>query len=223
MKTRLSDLTVKDISDRLAAANVPTDGPYPKGLLKDTLRSAAVLIPFVRVEDEWHLLLIRRAEHEDDLHSGQVAFPGGGAHPGDLDPESTALRETFEEIGIHPRDVRLLGRLNEFITISSYLVTPVVGVIPWPYTFKIAQDEVSRVFTIPIEWLADPANSEIRVRELPPPYKPISVIYFQPYDGEVLWGASARIHAGITQRTGAINTARGILEFPGLLILTEQY
>lgn len=197
MNTNLSGLTEKEISERLAAASVPTDGPYPDGLLKETLRSAAVLIPFVRVEGEWHLLLIRRAEHADDFHSGQVAFPGGGAHPGDPDPESTALRETYEEIGILPQDVRTLGRLNEFVTISSYRVTPVVGVIPWPYTFNIAQDEVSRVFTIPIAWLADPANSEIRSRELPPPYQPISVIYFRPYDGEVLWGASARFTQGL--------------------------
>ncbi len=197
MNTNLSGLTEKEISERLAAASVPTDGPYPDGLLKETLRSAAVLIPFVRVEGEWHLLLIRRAEHADDFHSGQVAFPGGGAHPGDPDAESTALRETYEEIGILPQDVRTLGRLNEFVTISSYRVTPVVGVIPWPYTFNIAQDEVSRVFTIPIAWLADPANSEIRSRELPPPYQPISVIYFRPYDGEVLWGASARFTQGL--------------------------
>lgn len=197
MNSNLSGLTEKEISERLAAASVPTDGPYPDGLLKETLRSAAVLIPFVRVEGEWHLLLIRRAEHADDFHSGQVAFPGGGAHPGDPDPESTALRETYEEIGILPQDVRTLGRLNEFVTISSYRVTPVVGVIPWPYTFNIAQDEVSRVFTIPIAWLADPANSEIRSRELPPPYQPISVIYFRPYDGEVLWGASARFTQGL--------------------------
>jgi 8-oxo-dGTP pyrophosphatase MutT (NUDIX family) len=197
VNTNLSDLSEKEISERLAAASVPTDGPYPDGLLKDSLRSAAVLIPFVRVEGEWHLLLIRRAEHDDDFHSGQVAFPGGGAHPGDPDPEATALRETFEEIGILPQDVRILGRLNEFVTISSYLVTPIVGVIPWPYSFKIDHDEVSRVFTIPIEWLADQANSEVRLRELPPPYQPISVIYFRPYDGEVLWGASARFTKGL--------------------------
>lgn len=197
MKTNLSELTEKDISERLAAANIPIDGPYPEGLLSESLRPAAVLIPFVRVEGEWHLLLIRRAEHAEDFHSGQVAFPGGGAHSGDPDPETTALREAFEEIGVEQDDVRLLGRLNDFVTISSYRVTPVVGVMPWPYEFKIAQDEVSRVFTIPIEWLADPANSEVRLRELPPPHQPISVIYFRPYDGEVLWGASARFTQGL--------------------------
>lgn len=199
MSAFLSELTEKDIADRLAAADIPIDGPYPKGLLKETLRPAAVLIPFVRKDNEWHLLLIRRAEHADDFHSGQVAFPGGGAHPGDIDPETTALREAFEEIGLLPKDVHLLGRLNEFVTISSYLVTPVVGVIPWPYPFTLAEEEVSRVFTIPIRWLSDPQNYEIRLRELPPPYKPIPVIYYQPYHGETLWGASARFTVGLIE------------------------
>jgi 8-oxo-dGTP pyrophosphatase MutT (NUDIX family) len=197
VKKSISELTEKDIADRLASAIVPTDGPYPKGLLNNRLRPAAVLIPFVKRDNEWHLLLIRRAEHAEDFHSGQVAFPGGGAHPGELGPETTALRESFEEIGIQPKDVHILGRLNEFVTISSYLVTPVVGVIPWPYSFSLAKDEVSRVFTIPIDWLANPENYEIRHRELPPPYQPITVIYYQPYDGEVLWGASARYTVGL--------------------------
>ncbi|MGW8249605.1 MAG: NUDIX hydrolase [Anaerolineales bacterium] len=195
----ISKLSEQDIIERLAEADVPIDGPYPKGLLKENLRPAAVLIPFVRRDHAWHLLLIRRAEHAEDFHSGQVAFPGGGAHPGDLRPENTALRETYEEIGVLPQDVRILGRLNEFVTISSYLVTPIVGVIPWPYSFVMAGAEVSRVFTIPLDWLADPKNHEIQQRELPPPYTPISVIYFLPYDGEVLWGASARFTVGLIE------------------------
>lgn len=198
MKNRLSDLTEKDIADRLAVAGkITSDGPYPKELLKEELRPASVLIPFIRRDNEWHLLLIRRAEHADDLHSGQVAFPGGGAHPEDPDPETTALRESYEEIGILPKDVRILGKLNEFVTISSYVVTPVVGVIPWPYSFTLADDEVSRIFSIPIDWLAEPSNYEVRQRELPPPYHPISVIYYRPYEGEILWGASARFTIGL--------------------------
>lgn len=199
MNKSISKLSEEDIVERLANASVPVDGPYPKGLLKESLRPAAVLIPFVKRDQVWHLLLIRRAEHAEDFHSGQVAFPGGGAHPGDLSPDFTALRETYEEIGVLPEDVRILGRLNEFVTISSYLVTPIVGVIPWPYPFVLAGDEVSRVFTIPLDWLADRKNYEIQQRELPPPYRPIPVIYFRPYDGEVLWGASARFTVGLLE------------------------
>ncbi|HEX7972912.1 MAG TPA: CoA pyrophosphatase [Anaerolineales bacterium] len=108
------------------------------------------------------------------------------------DPETTALREAREEIGLEPGSVRLLGRLPTYLTVTNYSVTPVVGAIPWPFPMRISPEEVARVFTIPLDWLANPANHEARLRELPAPYEPVPVIYFQPYDGEVLWGASAR-------------------------------
>jgi 8-oxo-dGTP pyrophosphatase MutT (NUDIX family) len=153
---------------------------------------AAVLIPLLIEEGEWRLLLTRR-KYDLAEHSGQVAFPGGRADPADDTPVRTALREACEEIGLLPDDVRILGRLRKFHTVTNYLVTPVVGIIPWPYPLQISNEEVSRVFTIPLNWLADPKNMQVEKRELPPPYPPVSVIYYHPYDGEVLWGASARI------------------------------
>jgi 8-oxo-dGTP pyrophosphatase MutT (NUDIX family) len=145
-------------------------------------------------------LYIRRTANAQDPHGGQVAFPGGAADPTDANLEETALREAFEEIGLHPVDVKILGRLIDFVTVTSYQVTPIVGVIPWPYPLSLAADEVSRVFTIPLDWLADPANREERLRSLPEPFKPIHVIYFSPYDGEILWGASARFTTELIAR-----------------------
>lgn len=198
VKGNYSSLTSTEIIRRLSATPfVPTDEPYPPGVLKEPLRQASVLIPLLQKDNTWHVLFIRRAEHSEDMHSGQVAFPGGGTHPEDLDAETTALREAFEEIGLKPGDVQIVGRLNEFITISSYRVTPIVGIIPWPYSYHLDKDEVSRVFTIPLDWLADPANHSIQDRVLPPPYRPISVIYFKPNNGEILWGASARFTLGL--------------------------
>lgn len=198
MPKDFSRLTIAEISRRLSTASfVPTDEPYPPGVLKEPLRQASVLIPLLQREGSWHILFIRRAEHSEDIHSGQVAFPGGGAHPEDPDPETTALREAYEEIGLQPTDVHIVGRLNEFITISSYRVTPIVGIIPWPYPYHLDQIEVSRVFTIPLNWLANPKNYTIQDRILPPPYQPMSVIYFKPYDREILWGASARFTLGL--------------------------
>jgi 8-oxo-dGTP pyrophosphatase MutT (NUDIX family) len=161
-------------------------------MFPDSPRSAAVLVPLLRKDRTWQVLFTRRTSSLPE-HSGQVAFPGGRSDPDDLSPEFTALRETHEEIGLSPDDVKVLGNLRELRTISNYCVNPVVGGIPWPYDFVIAREEVSRLFTIPLQWLADPDNHDIQFRELPPPYSPSPVIYFERYDNELLWGVSAEI------------------------------
>ena len=164
---------------------------YPKGTVKRPYQPASVLIPLLRKNEEWQILFIRRTVMEQDRHSGQVAFPGGRWDPGDNGAEDAALREACEEIGLCTDDVRVLGKLNDFITISSYQVTPIVGVIPWPFDFSPSQEEVARIFTIPLTWLADPHHHKTTTRELPNG-KSLPVIYFEEYDHEILWGASAR-------------------------------
>ncbi len=160
-------------------------GSYP------SLRPAAVLVPLLFMDNQWSLLFTRRTETVNS-HKGQVSFPGGAADEGDSSPEATALREAYEEIGLPPEHVRILGRLHSRPTISSFLITPVVGRVHLPGDFRISPDEVSRVFTIPLDWLADPANHEERPRTTPVGYYE-NIIYFQPYDGEILWGITARI------------------------------
>lgn len=183
------------IRDRLArVGHDPVENPYPPEVIQGKTRNAAVLVPFLLVEDKWHILFIRRTSNQDDRHGGQVAFPGGRADPRDRSPIITACRETQEEIGVAPQDVQVLGRLNDILTITNYQVTPVVGVIPYPYTYQLAPGEVERVFTIPLGWLADDNNRTLKRRTLPTPYdREIDVIYFHTYQGELLWGASARI------------------------------
>lgn len=165
---------------------------FPPGLLPDPPQKAAVLVPIYLQSKQWHILFTRRTATLPE-HSGQVAFPGGRTDSDRESPEYTALREAEEEINLKPQDVRILGRLTEIRTISNYLVTPVVGRIPSIYDFRLAPDEVSRIFSIPLDWLADPDHYEIRMRELPKPFPPVPVIYFLPYDGELLWGVSAEI------------------------------
>ena len=161
-------------------------------------RPAAVLIPFLRKTDGWHLLFTRRTAELQE-HSGQVAFPGGRMDALDESPIDTALREAHEEIGLAPNDVKILGLLNNYLTITNYLVTPVVGVMPWPYVLRTSPHEVSRIFTIPLTWLADTRNHEVRQRSIPGLDKTFPVVYFQPYEGEILWGASARFTLGLLE------------------------
>jgi 8-oxo-dGTP pyrophosphatase MutT (NUDIX family) len=149
-------------------------------------KCAAVLIPLTRFGDQWHLLYTRRGDRVE-THKGQVSFPGGACDPGEETPEQTALREVQEEIGIHPQDIRVLGRLTSMITITSFRVTPVVGLVPWPYTFRVEYAEVARVFTMPLAWLADKSNRW----EISLPGRNLGLIVYHPYDGELLWGATA--------------------------------
>ena len=187
------DLTESEISRRLAGAPLlPVEEDFLAGWTPAAPRPAAVLIPFLRIADAWHILFTRRTEKVAD-HKGQVAFPGGRADPSDPSPEFTALREANEEIGVNPGEVSILGRLQELPTVSNYCITPVVGVIPWPYPLRLAAIEVTRAFYIPLTWLADPTHHEIRTRTIPGSVVSIPVIYFQPYDGELLWGVSAQI------------------------------
>lgn len=189
--------TEEEIIACLQAAQTPphTDG-YAAGEAPAPKR-AAVLVPLLRQDGEWRLLFTRRTE-EVENHKGQVSFPGGACDDGEASPEQTALREAQEELGIDPRAVRLLGRLAPMLTITSYLVTPVVGVIPWPTVFKPAQAEVARVFTIPLAWLAERSNRwEFNMLG-----RNYSVIVYHPFDGEILWGATARITVDFLEKIG---------------------
>jgi 8-oxo-dGTP pyrophosphatase MutT (NUDIX family) len=192
-KTMPNQLTQEIISERLQAA-IQSVGPSSDGyaeidLTDETrLRCAAVLVPLVWENDEWHLLFTRRTDKVES-HKGQVSFPGGACDEGETTPEQTALREADEEIGLNPNNVIVLGRLANMITISHFRVTPVVGVIKWPTVFRLGEHEVARVFTIPLGWLANSSNRwqfhmEGRKR---------SLIAYHPYDGELLWGATARM------------------------------
>ena len=186
-------LTAESIQSRLARyKRQPVQNNYPEDLFDRPPRQAAVLVPFTWFEDAWHILLIRRPDNEGDRHGGQVAFPGGGREPEDRDLMVTALRETHEEVGIRPQDVEILGQLDVFHSISNYLVTPVIGRYPSPYTLTIEPAEVARAFTIPYKWLANPSNHrhERRVFE---DGKSWPVTYFDTYDGELLWGFSAQV------------------------------
>ncbi len=152
------------------------------------LKCAAVLIPLVWHDEEWHLLFTRRTDIVES-HKGQVSFPGGACDEGETTPEQTALREAEEEIGIVPHDVRVLGRLSNLITITYFRVTPVVGVVRWPVVFRVGAHEVARVFTIPLAWLANSTNRW----QFEMPGRTRSLIAYHPYDGELLWGATARM------------------------------
>lgn len=158
-------------------------------------RNAAVLIPLVRSMDEWHILFIRRASNKEDRHSGQVAFPGGAADSSDKNPTDTALRETSEEIGVSSDRIKIVSQLDAYYTISNYRVTPVVGILKWPSNLKLETAEVARAFLIPLNWLEDENNFTLRARNEMDNQsaKRHPIIVYNEFDGETLWGATARM------------------------------
>jgi 8-oxo-dGTP pyrophosphatase MutT (NUDIX family) len=155
-------------------------------------RPAAVLIPIYFDQDDWHLVYTRRTEQVEN-HRGQVSFPGGLVEERDESALEAALREAEEEIALRKETVQILGSLDTLLTVTQFQIIPFIGQIPWPYEFKPNPDEVARVFSVPLRWLRDPHNLELHHRQPIPDGPEVPVYYFKPYQGEVIWGATARI------------------------------
>ena len=117
---------------------------------------AAVLMAVV-THDRPTLLLTQRTSHLS-THAGQIAFPGGKCDPEDEDAAATALREAWEEVGLDPNRVQILGELPVYTTGSSFRVTPVVGLVKPGFRLNPNPDEVSEVFEVPLDYLMNPAT-----------------------------------------------------------------
>lgn len=188
----VNHLTLETIQQRLAEFQSTWSASHPTLFVQRTsLRPAAVLVPLVREGGEWHLLFTRRSSRVQN-HKGQVAFPGGAIEPEDPSVEGAALRETWEEIGVEASRITLLGQLPLLTSVTHYLIYPVVGKMDWPVSLRLSEEEVEKVFTIPLAWLAQPDHLE---REILPAGDGTlhEVLFFAPYQGERVWGISARI------------------------------
>lgn len=162
-----------------------------RNVINDSHRvPAAVLLPLYEEAGRYHLLFTQRTLKVKD-HRGEVSFPGGVCRREDKSLLDTALRESFEEIGLVPKDVEILGALDDTPTsTTNYLVSPFLGVIPHPYTFCINADEVEQVIGIPLEVLLEEAEFSHKPsadKDKPAPE------YRYVYRDTVIWGATARI------------------------------
>lgn len=123
--------------------------------LQDASGEYAVLIPLLPQEDGLHLLYEVRASSLHH-HRSEVCFPGGRMEPGESSA-ACALRETWEELGIPPEQVRVFGEADFLYLRSEGLMRPVVGLLPplSPEALTPSPQEVSSVFTVPVQWLID--------------------------------------------------------------------
>jgi 8-oxo-dGTP pyrophosphatase MutT (NUDIX family) len=168
-------------------------------------RAAGVLVPFFHRDGELRVLFIRRTDRVP-THKRQVAFPGGGADPTDLDLVGTALREASEEVGIAPESVLVLGQLQAFDTrVSDFVVSPVCGYLPQPNPVFVPTDfEVEEVLEVPLSTLRD---EKTRHWGLVPGFNvPIPLPYYKVGEA-IIWGASGAIVAELLQVLDAAEAA----------------
>ncbi len=153
---------------------------------RQPLKPAAVLLLVVN-HAEPAVVFTQRTAHLAD-HAGQIAFPGGRCETDDCDPETTALREAQEEIGLEPGRVQLLGRLPEYRTSTGFNVTPVVGWAEPPLAFTPDPHEVAEVFEVPLAFLLDTRNHRYESAF----YRGRMRHYWaMPYGERFIWGATA--------------------------------
>ncbi len=153
----------------------------------DELHAASVLVPIVARGDAPTVLFTQRTAHLKN-HSGQISFPGGRAEAADASPECTALRETWEEIGLAAERIELLGRLSEYHTRTGYRITPVVGIVQPPFDLLPDDNEVAEVFEVPLAFLLDAHNHQRHSRDFEGEQRHFFAI---PYQDRYIWGATA--------------------------------
>lgn len=160
------------------------------------IRPAAVLVPVVERADGLHALFTQRSEQLPS-HAGQVAFPGGKSEREDASPLETALRETEEEIGLARDFVEVLGYLDLYQTGSGFRIVPVVALLRPGFMLSIDPSEVKDTFEVPLSFLLDAANHQLRSSE----WKGRQVYYYAiPYGERYIWGATAGMVRNLYER-----------------------
>lgn len=155
----------------------------------EATRPAGVLVPLVEREGGLNVLLTRRTDHLHH-HAGQISFPGGRKEESDATIEATALREAEEEIGLGGGQVAILGVLPQYVTLTRFAITPVVGVVEPSFAPRPDPFEVADVFEVPLAHLVDPAHHERHFREEGGRRRGFYAI---PYGERFIWGATAGI------------------------------
>ena len=184
----------------IAALALAAPGDLLPGDLHDSvaslepLREAAVLVAITDRPDPGVLLTERR--HDLRVHGGQIAFPGGRIDDGE-NAEQAALREAWEEIGLDPAKVHVVGQADHYRTVTGYGVTPVVGIVPPDIELKANPHEVADWFEAPLAFLLDPANQQRRTAH----FRGRERSYFEiDWNGRQVWGATAAMIVNLTKR-----------------------
>lgn len=168
------------------------------------LRPASVLVPVMRRRDGLRVLLTKRTETLRS-HKGQISFPGGRREESDASAAAAAKREAEEETGIPPSAVEVIGYLDDYPTITRYLVTPVVALVEDVAEVKPCAREVAAIFEVPLPFLLDRANFERKFLSR----EGFNVPFFElNFGGYRIWGATAGMLWNLAQKVSAHGEAR---------------
>lgn len=160
------------------------------------LKPAAVLVPVLRHGAEPTLLFTRRADSLRS-HKGQISFPGGRREDADESAAHAALREAHEEVGLEPRQVEVIGYLDDYPTVTRYRVTPVVGLVGGRPRFAPDPTEVAEIFEVPLAFVLEPRNFERKLLSR----EGFNVPFFElNYGGHRIWGATAGMLWNLAQK-----------------------
>ncbi len=163
-------------------------------------RPAAVLCGLIARGATLNVVLTRRAGHLA-RHAGQVAFPGGRVDEADVTALAAALREAEEEVGLAPRQVEVLGTLDQYLTSTGYRVTPFVGVIDPGWQPRPDPAEVDEVFEVPLDFLMDPANRQRHQHDRTGVRR---YYYAMSWSNHYIWGATAGMLKGLSDRLAVL-------------------
>ena len=157
---------------------------------------AAVLVALIIRNDGINVLLTKRSSNLKH-HTGQISFPGGRVDNKDESSRHTALREIHEEVGIHPKNIKIIDELDEYIVGTGFLVKPFIGIIKPPYKFVKQEQEVAEIFEVPLDFLIAPNNFSQYSKEFNGIPRKHFAITWENY---FIWGATAGMLRNLSQR-----------------------
>ncbi len=155
----------------------------------DGVHAAAVMILTLNRQDIPHIIFTKRTDTVE-THKGQISFPGGVQDPKDQNLLETAMRETYEEIGIQPNLIENLGQLDDFYTVTDYVVSPFAGYVNSDFEYQINTHEVAHILEVPLSVFLKADDFEIKKWNH---QGTIYDVFFYHYLDQVIWGATAYI------------------------------